>query len=199
MKINNHYVYSLSEVRTFIEDSNHFEAYFKSESEKFCTKLNPTLSLFLKEKSLKLNDQNLLRTYLIINTDTLEFIGYFCLKVVNIKLDDNVSNKIKKKISSDAKKNNEFPAILITKLARNDRYKNEFPGKLIMDYALSIGNRIYKSIALRHICVDWYQNEKLKHFYCEECGFKVFQSKVIKNHNDEKESKILVSAFYKYQ
>ncbi|BBD85217.1 hypothetical protein SA58113_0355 [Staphylococcus argenteus] len=35
-------------------------------------------------------------------------MGYFCLKIVNIKLEKDVSGKTKRKISSDAKKSGEF-------------------------------------------------------------------------------------------
>lgn len=60
-----------------------------------------------------------------------------------------------------------------------------------MEYALSIGIEIYKRTALRHICVDWYEDSNLKNFYCNQCGFKIFQEK------DTDKGK-LASAFYKF-
>ncbi|MDW4397452.1 hypothetical protein [Staphylococcus saprophyticus] len=189
----NHYVYNIPEIRELINDDEYFENYYKDEVSKFETNSNPALSEYLKNKSLRMNDQNAIRTYIVINTDTLEIIGYFCLKIVNVKFEAEVSKKLKKKISSDAKKDNEFQAILITKLARNDSYKGKVSGKTIMDYALSIGYQIYKSTALKHICVDWYEAKELEEFYCNNCGFEIFQSKRQEN-NDFK----LVSAFYKY-
>lgn len=189
----NHYVYNIPEIRELINDDEYFENYYREEASKFVTKSNPTLSEYLKNKSLMMNDQNAIRTYVVINTDTLEIIGYFCLKIVNVKFENEVSKKLKKRISSDAKKDNEFQAILITKLARNDSYKGEVPGKTIMDYALSIGYQIYKSTALKHICVDWYESKELEEFYCSNCGFEIFQSK-----SKESNGFKLVSAFYKY-
>lgn len=44
-----------------------------------------------------MNNQNAIRTYIVINTDTLEIIGYFCLKIVNIKFGDEVNGNVKKK------------------------------------------------------------------------------------------------------
>ncbi|WRM55352.1 hypothetical protein UM566_08970 [Staphylococcus aureus] len=44
-----------------------------------------------------MNDQNSLRTYLIIDKSDLEIMGYFFLKIVNIKLEKDVSGKTKKK------------------------------------------------------------------------------------------------------
>lgn len=46
-----------------------------------------------------------------------------------------------------------------------------------MDYALSIASEIYDRTALRHVCVDWYDNKNLKEFYCNNCGFKIYQEK----------------------
>ncbi|RIM75465.1 hypothetical protein BU116_13165 [Staphylococcus xylosus] len=189
----NHYVYNIPEIRELINDNKYFENYYNDEVSKFVTKSNPDLSEYLKNKSLIMNDQNAIRTYIVINTDTLEIIGYFCLKIVNVKFEEEVSNKLKKKISSDAKRDDEFQAILITKLARNDIYKEKVSGKTIMDYALSIGHQIYKSTALKHICVDWYDSNELEKFYCENCGFEIFQTKEQENDKNK-----LVSAFYKY-
>ncbi|UMT76040.1 hypothetical protein ML435_01845 [Staphylococcus roterodami] len=95
-----------------------------------------------------MNDQNSLRTYLIIDKSDLEIMGYFCLKIVNIKLEKDVSGKTKRRISSDAKKNGEFQALLITKLGRSDKHKEHIPGEIVMDYALSIGSEIYERTAL---------------------------------------------------
>lgn len=187
----NHYVYSIPEIKESINDDEYFVDYYTKEASKFSTISNPSLTEYLKNNALRMNDQNSVRTFIVINTDTLEMIGYFCLKIVNIRFGDEVSSKLKKKISSEAKNNNEFQAILITKLARNDAYKGEIKGKTIMEYALSIGHEIYKSTALRHICVDWYDSIELESFYCNECEFKIFQSRQLEENK-------LISAFYKY-
>lgn len=100
----NHYIYSISDIRELINDESHFLNYIQEETNKFQTSSNPSIASYLKNKALIMNDQNSIRTYLVIDTDTLEIIGYFCLKIVNIKFEDDVSGNIKKKISSDAKK-----------------------------------------------------------------------------------------------
>ncbi|HII1146568.1 TPA: hypothetical protein ACYYZS_001661 [Staphylococcus aureus] len=46
-----------------------------------------------------MNDQNSLRTYLIIDKSDLEIMGYFFLKIVNIKREKDVSGKTKKEKS----------------------------------------------------------------------------------------------------
>lgn len=186
----NHRIYNLSDFDDYSNTSNSFLKFLQDNINQFTTSSNPSITSYLQNKALLLNQQNSLRTYFIVDTDTLEIIGYFCLKIVNIKFETNVSRGIKKRISSDAYKNNEFPSLLITKLGRNDKYKNLVFGKTILDYAISIGLEVFKKTALRHICVDWYEQEKLKRFYCEECGFKIFQYK----YTDKGK---LVSGFYK--
>ena len=74
---------------------------------KFKTSSNPSIASYLQDKAL-LNKQNSIRTYLLIDSDTSELIGYFCLKIVIIKFEINVSKNIKKKISSDAMKTMNF-------------------------------------------------------------------------------------------
>lgn len=186
----NHFIYSISNLRNAIKDKALFHNYISQETKKFQTSLNPSIAHFLKHKAIKMNDQNSIRTYLIIDKSDLEIMGYFCLKIVNIKLEKDVSGKTKRKISSDAKKNGEFQALLITKLGRSDKHKKHIPGEIVMDYALSIASEIYDRTALRHVCVDWYDNKNLKEFYCNNCGFKIYQEKITKKGK-------LISAFYK--
>lgn len=52
-----------------------------------------------------------------------------------------------------------------------------------MDYALSIASEIYDRTALRHVCVDWYDNKNLKEFYCNNCGFKIYQENIPRKNN----------------
>ncbi|WP_414043693.1 hypothetical protein ACMGE9_02555 [Macrococcus sp. EM39E] len=191
-----HQLYSINEIRDMIENEDYFLEFYRTETASFETNSNPKIASYLKEKALKQNDENNVRTYLIIDTPELKIIGYFCIKVINIEFDSNVSNKTKKKISSSAAKNNSFPALLITKLARNDNYKGIVDGNVIMEYALSIGQELFNKLALRHICVDWFENEKLKTYYCDECGFEEYQ--VIKKKDLDGSDVNLVSAFYKY-
>ncbi len=188
----NHYIYSISEIKKLISNDSYFYDYFREQSDNFFTESNPKIADYLKNKALQHEQEGSIRTYLIVNIDNLEVIGYFCLKIVNVKFMDEVSSKLRKKISKTADKNGEFPTILITKLARNDLYKNVVDGKVIMEYALSIAEDVYQKIALRHVCVDWYESECLFKFYCEKCEFKKFQE----NHKNGEEK--LISAFYKF-
>lgn len=186
----NNFIYSISNLRNAIKDNALFHNYISQETKTFQTSLNPSIAHSLKHKAITMNDQNSFRTYLIIDKSDLEIMGYFCLKIINIKLEKDVSGKTKRKISSDAKKNGEFQALLITKLDRSDKHKKHIPGEIVMDYPLSIASEIYDRTALRHICVDWYDNKNLKEFYCNNCGFKIYQEKITKKGK-------LISAFYK--
>ncbi|HCX9490536.1 TPA: hypothetical protein O0Z55_001723 [Staphylococcus aureus] len=95
----NHFIYSISDLRNLIKDHPLFHNYISQETKKFQTPLNPSIAHFLKHKAIKMNDQNSLRTYLIIDKSDLEIMGYFFLKIVNIKLEKDVSGKTKKEKS----------------------------------------------------------------------------------------------------
>ncbi|WP_053035680.1 hypothetical protein [Staphylococcus haemolyticus] len=191
MKKINHQLCNIFELTNYEMEDEFLLKLIRRNISKFKTSSNPSIASYLQDKALSLNKQNSIRTYLLIDSDTSELIGYFCLKIVIIKFEINVSKNIKKKISSDAMKNNEFPSLLITKLARDDQYKGLVSGKTILEYAFSIAYDIYKKTALKHVCVDWYDRFKLEKFYCEDCGFKIFQYR-----NTDKGK--IVSAFYKF-
>ena len=191
MKKINHQLCNIFELTNYEMEDEFLLKLIRRNISKFKTSSNPSIASYLQDKPLSLNKQNSIRTYLLIDSDTSELIGYFCLKIVIIKFEINVSKNIKKKISSDAMKNNEFPSLLITKLARDDQYKGLVSGKTILEYAFSIAYDIYKKTALKHVCVDWYDHFKLEKFYCEDCGFKIFQYR-----NTDKGK--IVSAFYKF-
>lgn len=191
MKKINHQLCNIFELTNYEMEDEFLLKLIRRNISKFKTSSNPSIASYLQDKTLSLNKQNSIRTYLLIDSDTSELIGYFCLKIVIIKFEINVSKNIKKKISSDAMKNNEFPSLLITKLARDDQYKGLVSGKTILEYAFSIAYDIYKKTALKHVCVDWYDHFKLEKFYCEDCGFKIFQYR-----NTDKGK--IVSAFYKF-
>ena len=172
MKKINHQLCNIFELTNYEMEDEFLLKLIRRNISKFKTSSNPSIASYLQDKALSLNKQNSIRTYLLIDSDTSELIGYFCLKIVIMK-------------------NNEFPSLLITKLARDDQYKGLVSGKTILEYAFSIAYDIYKKTALKHVCVDWYDHFKLEKFYCEDCGFKIFQYR-----NTDKGK--IVSAFYKF-
>ncbi len=95
----NHFIYSISNLRNAIKDNALFHNYISQETKTFQTSLNPSIAHSLKYKAITMNDQNSLRTYLIIDKSDLEIMGYFFLKIVNIKLEKDVSGKTKKEKS----------------------------------------------------------------------------------------------------
>lgn len=93
----NHFIYSISDLRNLIKDHALFHNYISQETKKFQTSLNPSIPRFLKHKAIKMNDQNSIRAYLIIDKSDLEIMGYFCLKIVNIKHVKEVGGKTKRR------------------------------------------------------------------------------------------------------
>lgn len=73
----NHFIYSISEIRNLIKDNALFHNYISQETKKFQTSSNPSIAHFLKHKAITMNDQNSLRTYLIIDKSDLEISHFF--------------------------------------------------------------------------------------------------------------------------
>ncbi|GGG94621.1 hypothetical protein GCM10007342_17220 [Staphylococcus pragensis] len=80
----NHRIYNLSDFDDYSNISYSFFKFLQDNINQFTTSSNPSITSYLQNKALLLNQQNSLRTYFIVDTDTLDIIGYFCLKIVNI-------------------------------------------------------------------------------------------------------------------
>lgn len=107
----NHYIYSISEIKKLISNDSYFYDYFREQSDNFFTESNPKIADYLKNKALQHEQEGSIRTYLIVNIDNLEVIGYFCLKIVNVKFMDEVSSKLRKKFLK-----------LLTKMENSQQY-----------------------------------------------------------------------------
>lgn len=104
----NHQLCNIFELTNYEMEDEFLLKLIRRNISKFKTSSNPSIASYLQDKALSLNKQNSIRTYLLIDSDTSELIGYFCLKIVIIKFEINVSKNIKKKISSDAMKTMNF-------------------------------------------------------------------------------------------
>lgn len=156
--------------------------YFSS----FTIKKNPNVQDFFRDSALSRNKEDVCRTFVVLDLESGNLdniIGYFSLTITYRKVNSDVSNKLKKKISSSVERDNIFSAILITKLGRSDKYKGIVEGREIMNFAMQKCHQIYELTGLRHICVDYYNNEILEDFYLNKVGFKKYQIDVKTNLN----------------
>ncbi|XYY59561.1 hypothetical protein ACNSPU_16905 [Bacillus velezensis] len=77
------------------------------------------------------------------------------------------------KLAGD-KRAKSFTSMLIAQLGRSDAYKGQVEGQVILNLALEHCKMIHRLAALRVVCVEYDDNDKLNKFY-EENGFKNLQ------------------------
>ena len=94
MKKINHQLCNIFELTNYEMEDEFLLKLIRRNISKFKTSSNPSIASYL-DKALSLNKQNSIRTYLLIDSDTSELIGYFCLKIVIIKFEINVSKILK--------------------------------------------------------------------------------------------------------
>lgn len=134
---------------------------------------------FLQKKAIANEEQNISRTYLMINDEQwangkVQIDGYFSLALKVVKLED-ISNTKKKAISKSA--DHDVSAYLIGQLARS-KGTDKGIGKLVLEEALSRIKSSQDLVGGRIVYLDC--KETLKPYY-EKQGFKELQ----KNPGDE--------------
>ena len=135
---------------------------------------------FLKEKSIKFENEGQTATYILFNDEVsndnnLQIDGYFSLALKVFSFSSDISNRQKSKISG--KKDKEVPAYLIGQLARNDLAKKGI-GKELINLAIQNIKNAQNYVGGRIVYLDC--KDELISYY-EEFGFKFIQ----KNINDD--------------
>ena len=99
---------------------------------------------FLKNRAILFEKLGKSRTFLIFDENEEEFkvLGYFTLALQILKIPEALSNrKIKEFDGFNAKINGEriteFPAILIGQVGKNDLYRKQFAGSVLMQYCIN--------------------------------------------------------------
>ena len=132
---------------------------------------------FLKEKSLEFDKRNKSRTYLFFienSSDDIIILAYFTLTMKSLKLNPAVSNSKRKKIDGFRSDIKETEAILIGQLGKDQYYKTQIDGKIILETALGIVNETYNLVGGRIVFLECMNNTKVVKFY-EENGFVFLQ------------------------
>lgn len=137
---------------------------------------NESIQTFFCSKAIARDEEDALRTFVVLDVENNNaIVGFFSLTITNRVFSDVVSKAQMKKISSKAAKDGMFTSILISKLGRSDFYKGTIRGEEIMEMALEKSYEIYLNSGLKHVCVDYYDNQQLEKFYLEECSFLKYQ------------------------
>ena len=118
---------------------------------------------FLKEDALIYQEKKLATTTLFISND--EVIGFFSTAAdsIKLKLNEKESHAIQNKPMS------EFPAIKISRIGRDMKYKNQKIGEAILKWAVGYILKCSEMTAVRFVTVDAYPK---KFEWYEQFGFK---------------------------
>jgi len=92
-------------------------------------------------------------------------LAYFTVALKVLKLTEDVSITQRKKIDGLNKEIREVPCYLIGQLGKNDSYKDDIAGSLILQYSMGIIRKAFNSVGGRVVLVECNNNEKLLDFY----------------------------------
>ena len=140
---------------------------------------------FIKEKSIRFNQSDKCKTFLIVDeekiytsTEAFRILGYFSLLTKTIKLPDNISGTKRKELDGMDKHAESIECFLIGQLAKNSLYESEITGKMILERAINMIKQAQSIIGKRAVLVECSDNPKVMKFYTDN-GFKHI------GHNDE--------------
>lgn len=116
------------------------------------------LEHYLKDDAIKDEIDNTMRTYVVLDSDTEEIVGYFSLKTNIIAIDDG-------------KRYDSLPAIEMANFAVNDNYKlahNDASGlgkMIVSDFVLPIVRQISELVGTWGLCIYALPQDRLIDFY----------------------------------
>jgi hypothetical protein len=136
------------------------------------------IDTFLYKKAIDFEKRNISKTFLLINVEKIEIIGYFSLSIKSLQVPKQISKTLIKKINGINKDIDILNFFLIGQLAINNKYKgmqlnNYSIGQLLLSIAISKIRKAQKIIGLRYILVDAINHDKVIKFY-EQNNFFIF-------------------------
>ena len=182
--MNNFNLYSLQE---FLEkfSSNQVKKFLKT----FKCNLNKDIEDFLYNKAITFEKKLRARTYILLDTNTLNVAGYFSI-AISVLYANEVEENILLQIG-DLQIPKDIPCLLIGQIAKADDYKDIKLGNLLMEHAIEKLELTNKIVGGRFILLDAISNEKIINFY-KKFGF-------LKIENDlEKESIKMIRPFFHF-
>jgi hypothetical protein len=137
---------------------------------------NSDIEEFLKKKAVLFETQSKSKTYLLLDKERfsrgkVHLLAYFsvALKVLDISVLNLSNRKIKELDGFSAKIRgeaiNEFPVYLIGQLAKNDLYKDDIDGEIIIRQAMSVISSAQEKVGGRIILVECDEIPALVEFY----------------------------------
>ena len=174
------------------ELKNNGEAKITEDLSSFSCKINPAIENFIKNRAIDFARRKLSITYIVIDSDDGQIIGYFALthKAVLIS-NSQLSNTSRKKLERFArldKATGDYmaSAFLIAQFGKNYGVDDgkRITGKQLMDVANDILVNIQRQIGGGIIYLDCEDIEKLKNFYVSE-NFQMFGERFSEEDNQK--------------
>jgi hypothetical protein len=139
---------------------------------------------FIKTKAALFDRKGKSKTHFLLDEDALlhgriEIVAFFSLAIQLLKIPEGATNaKIRRLDGLYSRKGGspitEIPSFLIGQLAKNDKYANVFPGKMLLEYALSAIAEAERIVGGRVAYVECRDVPELVSFY-ERNGFKALR------------------------
>ena len=174
------------------ELKNNGEAKIMEDLSSFSCKINPAIENFIKKRAIDFARRKLSITYIVIDSDDGQIIGYFALthKAVLIS-NSQLSNTSRKKLERFArldKATGDYmaSAFLIAQFGKNYGVDDgkRITGNQLMDVANDILVNIQRQIGGGIIYLDCEDIEKLKNFYVGE-NFQMFGERFSEEDNQK--------------
>lgn len=174
------------------ELKNNGEAKITEDLSSFSCKINPAIENFIKNVAIDFARRKLSITYIVIDSDDGQIIGYFALthKAVLIS-NSKLSNTSRKKLERFARLDRATgdymaSAFLIAQFGKNYAVDDgkRITGKQLMDVANDILMNIQHQIGGGIIYLDCEDTEKLKNFYVGE-NFQLFGERFSEEDNQK--------------
>ena len=139
---------------------------------------------FLKEKAVLFDKKGKSKTHLLLDEDELMhgnivIAAYFSNAIQSLKIPESISmSQIRRLDGLYSKRGgeqiSEVPSYLIGQLAKNDSYKNQIDGSLVLEYAMSVISSAEHLVGGRVVYIECRDIPILITFY-ESSGFKLLR------------------------
>lgn len=151
MKINkeNLLLYKINEI---------FEIFKNIDLHKFCCE-NDEVNEYLYNIALISNEKLLSKTYIIINKENNDIVGFFTLSASLLKLKESKKYDI-----------SGVPAILLGRIGVDNKYRHQYIGEFLLEMALGICEEVKELIGCRLILTENVAGSKILDYF-KKLGF----------------------------
>lgn len=135
---------------------------------------NDDVANFLKNKSIRFEESDVARTFLIVDKSNLftkeekfRVLGYFSLSMKSIDIPSEIGRTKRKKLDGINRDAENIVCFLIGQLGKHDKYKKDIEGKVVLNHALEMIDTAREIIGKKVALVECEDKEVLRKFYSD--------------------------------